>query len=248
MKFPVKFLEDYREVELTGEAYFDVSPQKSRPFIINTVGLDVKVLGTRLNVNAYQDQKFQAFTLESGLIELFKREKGEEVTVLKMKPGQHAVYALTDDQLDQASGDQAINEQKTIVIGEQTLAKTIDKISKNKSSTASEKIDPLVGKVNIGFKETSLYTDWKDGKLVLRNDPMPVMLKRIERWYNVRFNVTDERINEYRYWATFEEENMDQVIMMLSLTGPIRFEKRPRELMDDGSFKAQEIDIIMKNK
>ena len=242
LKYPVKFLNDYREVELIGEAYFDVSHQKNRPFIINTDGLDVRVLGTKLNVNVYPDEKSQAFTLEEGSIELINRDDGEEVTVLKMKPGQHAVYTVTVDQLDMAYEDQAINTQNTIIVSEQT----IDKISKDKSITAHERINALGGKIDIGFEETSQYTEWKNGKLVLRNDPMQVMLKRIERWYNVKFNITDERINQYRYWATFEEENLDQVLKMLSLTGPVRFEKQLWEQLDDGTIRPQEIDIIMK--
>jgi ferric-dicitrate binding protein FerR (iron transport regulator) len=242
LKYPVKFLNDYREVELIGEAYFDVSFQKNRPFIINTDGLDVKVLGTKLNVNVYPDEKTQAFTLEEGSIELINRNGGEEITLLKMKPGQHAVYTLTIDQLDTALENEAINTQNTIIVSEQTIDKTLI----NKSATPPERIDALGGKIDIGFEETSQYTEWKNGKLVLRNDPMPVMLKRIERWYNVKFNITDERINQYRYWATFEEENLDQVLKMLSLTGPVTFNKQSREQLDDGTFKTQEIDIIMK--
>ena len=199
-------------------------------------------MGTKLNVQVYPDEKSQAFTLEEGSIELINRDDGEEVTVLKMKPGQHAVYTVTVDQLDMAYEDQAINTQNTIIVSEQA----IDKISKNKSATARERINALGGKIDIGFEETSQYTEWKNGKLVLRNDPMPVMLKRIERWYNVKFNITDERINRYRYWATFEEENLDQVLKMLALTGPLAFKKQLREQLDDGTFKTQEIDIIMK--
>jgi transmembrane sensor len=233
LKYPVKFPNDSREVELIGEAYFNVSHQKNRPFIINTDGLDVKVLGTKLNVQVYPDDQTQAFTLEEGSIELINRNGGEEITVLKMIPGQHAVYIPTVDQLDMTHEDQAIDPQDTIVVSD--------------SAAAPERIDALGGKINIGFEETSQYTEWKNGKLVLRNDPMPVMLKRIERWYNVKFNITDDRINQYRYWATFEEENLDQVLKMLSLTGPVTFKKKSREQLDDGTFKTQEIDIILKN-
>jgi transmembrane sensor len=233
LKYPVKFPNDSREVELIGEAYFNVSHQKNRPFIINTDGLDVKVLGTKLNVQVYPDDQTQAFTLEEGSIELINRNGGEEITVLKMRPGQHAVYIPTVDQLDMTHEDQAIDPQDTIVVSD--------------SAAAPERIDALGGKINIGFEETSQYTEWKNGKLVLRNDPMPVMLKRIERWYNVKFNITDDRINQYRYWATFEEENLDQVLKMLSLTGPVTFKKKSREQLDDGTFKTQEIDIILKN-
>ena len=102
------------------------------------------------------------------------------------------------------------------------------------------------GDIRIKFDDTDYYTAWKDGKLVLRNDPMPKLLKRIERWYNVKFNILDESINEYTYWATFEEENLEQVLKLLSLTGPIGFEIREREKMVDGTYKIQEIDVVLK--
>ncbi len=242
LKYPVKFGNDYREVELVGEAYFNISRQNNRPFIINTDGLDVKVLGTKLNVNVYPDEKTQAFTLEEGSVELINRNGAKEITVLRMKPGQHAVFTSTADQLGVTREDQTINGQNTIIVSERIK----NRILNNKSSTVTERIDALGGRIEIGFEETSQYTEWKNGKLVLRNDPMPVMLKRIERWYNVKFNITDERINQYRYWATFEEENLDQVLKMLSLTGPLKFEKKSREQLDDGTFKTQEIDIILK--
>ena len=242
LKYPVKFRNDYREVELIGEAYFNVTHRKDRPFIINTDGLDVKVLGTRLNVNVYPDEKTQAFTLEEGYIELINRKDGQEITVLKMRPGQHAVYIQSADQPDTGYENQAVDPQNTIIVSEQSP----DKVLKNNNAARARRIDALGGMIDIGFEETSQYTEWKNGKLVLRNDPMPVMLKRIERWYNVKFNITDERINQYRYWATFEEENLDQVLKMLSLTGPVTFEKQKREQLEDGTFKTQVIDIIMK--
>ena len=72
---------------------------------------------------------------------------------------------------------------------------------------------------------------------------MPVLLKRMERWYGVKFNILDNRINEYTYHATFQNENLDQVLHLLSLSGPLKFEKRPREEMADGTIKLLEIDV-----
>lgn len=238
LKFPAKFLNDSREVELIGEAYFDVATQKKRPFIIKTIGLDVKVLGTKLNVSAYPDEKVQAFTLVEGSIELIKRKGEEELSVLKMEPGQHAVFALNLDNMDMPSENRIINEQEKTIAVEQTP---------DKKGIATQGSHTPGSLINIGFEETSQYTEWKNGKLVLRNDPMPVMLKRIERWYNVKFNITDDRINHFRYWATFEEENLDQVLKMLSLTGPLNFNKHDREQTGEGTFKVQEIDILLKN-
>jgi RNA polymerase sigma factor (sigma-70 family) len=51
------------------------------------------------NSQAYMDNYTQAFTLEEGSLELINRNGGKD-TILKMKPGQHAVYIPTVDQLD----------------------------------------------------------------------------------------------------------------------------------------------------
>ena len=105
------------------------------------------------------------------------------------------------------------------------------------------------GTIDIKFVMPDNYPAWKDGKLVLRNDPMPILLKRIERQYNVKFSIGDENINltEFSYWATFEEESLDQVLKLLSLTGPIKFEKRLKEQMVNGTNKTQEIEVVQKN-
>jgi hypothetical protein len=58
----------------------------------------------------------------------------------------------------------------------------------------------------------------------------------------------DERVIDYSYWATFENENLDEVLKLLSMTGPIRFEKKPREIMDNGQYKKQEIDVLFYSK
>lgn len=241
LKYPAKFSGDYRVVELEGEAYFEVSRQRSRPFIIKTDGLDVKVLGTRLNVYAYLDDQYQSYTLEEGSIELIELIDGEEISIMKMEPGQHAVYASTGKKLDMYSVNQ---HTKTIILDDDAG----DEIPAGSTSISSGNKNAPDGTIKIGYGETEHYTNWKDGKLVLRNDPMPIMLKRIERWYRIRFIVTDERINKYRYWATFQEENLDQVLKMLSLTGPIRFRKKPVEQMADGTYRTQEIEVILKEE
>jgi len=239
LKYPVKFYGSTREVELVGEAFFDVYHDKNKPFIINTTGLDVKVLGTRLNVYSYDDERYQEFTLESGIIELIKKENNQEMSIISLKPGQHVIYRFEKDKVDIGIEKSA---ESIIINDKEELEGYLSKM-KAGQSTIYEMKD---GNVEIKFDETEYYTSWKDGKLVLRNDPMINLLKRIERWYNVKFNVLDESIYEYTYWATFQEENLDQVLKLLSLTGPIMFEKHPREQLSDGTFKVQEIDIMLK--
>ena len=240
LRYPVKFTGKSREVELYGEAFFDVQHKRDRPFIINTVGLDVKVLGTRLNVYSYPDEDYQEITLESGSVELIKIEEGHEVTVVVMEPGQHIVYSFgaegTDAHLQSKGKDLIIIDNK------EQFEEFVPGMTPGQ--LALYRLEG--GDLYMKFDDVERYTGWTDGKLILRNDPMPILLKRMERWYSVKFNIMDERISDYTYWATFEEENLDQVLKLLSLTGPIRFNKRPREQMPDGTFKTQKIDVMIK--
>ena len=54
--YPAVFAKDKREILVTGEAYLDVTPDSSRPFIVKTNAFNVKVLGTQFNVCVYGDE------------------------------------------------------------------------------------------------------------------------------------------------------------------------------------------------
>ncbi len=68
--YPTAFLREKREVVLIGEAYFDVTENKSKPFIVRTSTLAVTVLGTKFDVSAYPEDKFVEAILESGSVSL----------------------------------------------------------------------------------------------------------------------------------------------------------------------------------
>jgi len=237
LRYPVKFTGKSREIELYGEAFFDVRHKRDKPFIIKTVGLDVKVLGTRVNVYSYPDEEYQEITLESGSVELIQQEEDQMIAVMEMQPGQHVLYRFRGE--GNAKHPQRKETYLIVIESKDQIKDLVPKMKSGQQALLSIETGDLYLKKD----ETERYTGWTDGKLILRNDPMPVLLKRMERWYSVKFNIMDKRINEYTYWATFEEENLDQVLKLLSLTGPVLFNKRPREKMADGTFKIQEIDV-----
>ncbi|QEC78492.1 FecR family protein [Mucilaginibacter ginsenosidivorax] len=70
LKFPTAFTGNQRHVELTGEAYFEVAKNPSKPFAVNVGALNVKVLGTHFNINAYTDEDNIKTTLLEGLVQL----------------------------------------------------------------------------------------------------------------------------------------------------------------------------------
>ena len=68
LSYPEKFKSDKREVELNGEAYFEISKDKKHPFIVQTETMDIQVLGTHFNVDAYQNNPDVKTTLLSGSV------------------------------------------------------------------------------------------------------------------------------------------------------------------------------------
>ena len=87
LRFPETFANsDQRKVFLSGEAYFEVAKNATKPFIVHCKDYNVKVLGTSFNVNDYEDESDSKTTLASGKVEI---DMNGRQTVLK--PGQQAV-------------------------------------------------------------------------------------------------------------------------------------------------------------
>lgn len=85
LKFPVKFSGDSREVEVSGEAYFEIAKDRSKPFKVHFNNSTVEVLGTHFNVSAYDNDNMQAVTLLEGSVKVLN-SKNE----VKIKPGEQA--------------------------------------------------------------------------------------------------------------------------------------------------------------
>jgi transmembrane sensor len=83
LRFPVNFVGATRQVDLTGEAYFEIAHNKAKPFTVHANGVDVKVLGTHFNINAYKDNPGVTTTLLQGSVQM---RKGTETVMLV--PGQ----------------------------------------------------------------------------------------------------------------------------------------------------------------
>lgn len=100
LKFPANFQSaTTRSVQLIGEAYFEVAKNKSKPFIVESKGQKVTVLGTHFNINSYPDQKSMKTTLLEGSVRV--SSLGESATrqpdSIVLKPNEQAT--LTESML-----------------------------------------------------------------------------------------------------------------------------------------------------
>lgn len=88
-----------REVHLEGEAFFEVEKDALRPFIVVSNDLNVRVLGTRFNVNAYPDQDTIRVSVEEGKVGLYVTS-GEALTdSLLLTAGEEGVYVRSENKL-----------------------------------------------------------------------------------------------------------------------------------------------------
>lgn len=88
LSYPVAFTGATRNVTLTGEAYFEVTKNPHQPFTVHTGNVDVKVLGTHFNVEAYEDDKNSKTTLLEGSVSLSNQNSSALLV-----PGQQGVSA-----------------------------------------------------------------------------------------------------------------------------------------------------------
>lgn len=197
LRYPVPFGKSERQVELTGEAYFEVIKDADKSFVVTAAGINIKVLGTSFNCCAYPEEKRIETMLVEGEIELSGQDNENKVV---MHPGELATF------------------------------------SGNQSRTVVKKVHP------------DKYISWKSGKLVFRDDPMEIVLEKLERWYNVEFIVDNNEILGYVYSATFSGESLDQMLKLFALSAPIEYRIVPRRKLDDNSYEKQMIHLTTKTK
>lgn len=87
LTYPVCFSSKERIVQIEGEAYFDVAPDKEHPFIVKTSHTSIRVTGTSFNVRAYADEDTESTTLISGTVRINSRNEEFELV-----PNQHYTY------------------------------------------------------------------------------------------------------------------------------------------------------------
>jgi len=90
LRYPVSFAGDERIVELSGEAYFEVSKDKTRPFKVITDEQVVEVLGTEFNLSSYSDEELIYTTLVEGQLKVYTEENPELSQILL--PGFQTYY------------------------------------------------------------------------------------------------------------------------------------------------------------
>jgi len=77
--------------------------------------------------------------------------------------------------------------------------------------------------LNVKEVDTELYTSWKDGKLMFVREPFPTLIRKIENWYNVKIDYTDQGLNDLWYTGTIEMETISELMEMVSKSAHVSY-------------------------
>ncbi len=102
LQFPDKFENNIREVNVIGEAFFDVKPDPEKPFVINAGNAQVKVLGTSFNVCAYPESETVEVVVKTGKVQVSCKNTGETEPnhVVFLIPGEKGTLYTSSNQLE----------------------------------------------------------------------------------------------------------------------------------------------------
>lgn len=97
----LQYAEDYgfsnRNIQLSGEAYFEVARDEKNPFIVKTNGIDVKALGTAFNISAYPEDTQLITTLFSGKVAVQPTLTRQQIM---LSPNQVAIYYKNGNKIE----------------------------------------------------------------------------------------------------------------------------------------------------
>lgn len=187
-----------REVKLEGEAYFDVTKNPSRPFIVHTGGINIRVLGTVFNVRSYPTDKTVETTLIHGLVQVTRNGYPKQQPVFI-----HPNEKLVIDKVIENDGDDSKN------------------IAAQKS-----KLQPVIklAQLDSTVKEADrVETAWVYNRLEFRGENFEELSGKMERWYNVSIVFEDEKVKQLTFNGSFERETVEQAFMALKAAVPFSF-------------------------
>jgi Fe2+-dicitrate sensor, membrane component len=181
LRFPVQFAANVRNVELTGEAYFEVTKNEKVPFIVSSGNQQVKVLGTQFNVSSYLENANIYTTLVEGRVEVTTSLNPNEKIVLT--PSEQSCFTKGENQLTKRNVD--VNKYVAWKSGRFVFEnETLEDIMK----TLSKWYD-----VQVVFNNESNKKLRFTGNLE-RYSNFNEILKKIEKTNEVKFAITNNQI------------------------------------------------------
>jgi ferric-dicitrate binding protein FerR (iron transport regulator) len=208
---PASFTGKYRQVNLSGEGFFDVAKNEHIPFIVHSTKLSVKVLGTRFSMKAYEEDRHTTLTLETGKVSALPVEYKEEIIILESD--QQLIYDNKTKELQRKN----VDARDFMNWKEGILLEPAQQLILNNET----------GEINRRKVDTDDYTVWKNGILVFRNQTIGEIAFILERRFNQKIRIMSDTIRNESYGGRFKDgESVEDILRILSEKRDWKFSKR----------------------
>lgn len=84
-------------------------------------------------------------------------------------------------------------------------------------------------KINIEKVESEIFTSWKENRLIFQSEPLELLAKRLERWYNLKIVIGDPSLNNLKVTGKIEVESFSEVLDLMEYTLPIKYQYNKNE-------------------
>lgn len=176
-----------REVILIGEAFFDVAKNPKKPFVIHTPRMEISVLGTAFNVRDYENETNAETALIRGKVSIWKTGHTDKKFILH--PNEKFVIS-----------NPAIHNH---------VPSTNSKVVSLQNATVA--IQPFLSNQD----GTALETEWMLKRMTIRDERLADIVLKLERMYGVEIQILSSKIATQRFSATFENEDLDNILKAL---------------------------------
>ncbi|HVU98614.1 MAG TPA: FecR domain-containing protein [Puia sp.] len=191
-----------RDVELTGEAYFDVAKDKDHPFRVHTSTVDVLVLGTTFNLRSYSKEYNTETSLFQGSVEVTLRNNPDKKIILHP-------------------------EEKITVHNNEAVVTSIKKPEPDADQPLI-----TVGRIHRQQKDSSIIeTLWTKNQLYFDDRTLEEVGFMLERWFGVHVTITDDNLKLRRFTGNFEEESLPEVLEALRISSDFHYTIRKKEVI-----------------
>jgi transmembrane sensor len=194
----VAFGKGNREVDFDGEGFFDVTHDPSKPFLVHSGNMQIRVLGTAFNIKAYPEENEIETSLIRGSVEVRLQDRPNDVYILRP-------------------------HEKLVV---SKLSETVqDKISSADRPLSSLKI-PWVSLSKINISDSGKLveeTAWMQKKLVFRSEPFSSLAFKMERHYGVNVHFENLESRDIEFTGIFTTETIEQALEAMQMVHHFSF-------------------------
>lgn len=210
-----------RDLQLTGEAFFEVEKNKELPFVVKTSEIDIIALGTKFNVKAYCEEKTIETTLIEGSVKLESTTVNLQENIL-LKPNDKAVFTKSKQSIELTSQqNQNINPESAPAIPKLEIIESVEP-------------EPIIS--------------WKDQRWIINNEKLGDLAVKLERRFDVNFVFDNDLVKEYSFRGTLEDETLGQIMEAIKFSSPIKYviDKKTVHIMADNNKMEKFKNLMIK--